>query len=376
MAQNAGYAPEGHRTASTDDRYDLEAVKRAINLCDVIHLERERDFGGYKSGCCPHPAHEDANPSFLVWPHWFECKSTGAHEPPFKGSIIDWFIFDRSPVWDGWGDLLRQIVEAYSLVGVKSLADFTSLSPKLPKPKAAPWVEKLPSARVDKKSIPVIDSVERDFFQWRYQLSSRVIDREQFGYDTRRRAFVIPIWDGRHREILSVRYRRFDLAFESEGNFDYKLGDWYVPRYWGMKGSNYTLLYNRYRLMSPRSDVIRILLGEISALFVDRTLKLDAVSVTNGKGAFKPYFARMIKQVYNRVIIVPDHGEVAEAVRIAAMFGPIAEVVMPMDVPGDVIDWIREGHLNKADYLEWESSSLVPCDGIKRSGLGDKLWMW
>ncbi len=357
MATRTRWAPVRERGA----RIDIAHLKRSINLCDAIELEEERWLTGYKCGRCPHPDHEDHNPSFVVYPTWFECKSVGAHATPFKGSVIDWYLHEHNSAPGSWGELLWSIAAHYGIDC--STVHFASPPQNHVKPL---WVEQLPQKRIKPGGVRRVTGIERDWFKWRYQLAEETLEFEHIGYDPGKKSFVFLVWDSSHRTAITLRYRRFDKAFD---NGAFRINDWDVPRYYGIGKRNAVYLYNRWRLKHPRGDTVRISLGELTALFIDRTVGTDAVSVTNGMGAFKPFFAAMIRNVYDRQVIVPDHGEMGAAVEIAAMFGPCAEIVQPLDIKGDVIDWVRDGEFTVSQYLDWEQSRRIPQDGIRRSGL-------
>jgi hypothetical protein len=356
-----GYAPMPRL------RVDRDELVRAIDLRTIIQLDSQRDHGDYISGRCPHPAHEDRSPSFLVYPERYVCLTTGAHGPEgFTGTVIDWYCFaETHPAGISFQALLRLIADFYS-VG-QATADFNT-------PRAIPkiWVESLPETTMSPDKFSVLKGAALTYFSWRYQLPVEVIQHERIGYVQRLKAFAIPIWDADHREILAVRYRRHDAAFAGG---EFMIGSWEVPRYFGVKGHNPVLLYNRHRLKYPRSDTLRICFGEMTALFYDQVLGLDAITVTNGAKAFKRYFVNLVKRVYDKIIICPDGGELIQAVKVGMQFNYAAQIVVPLMDAGDLIDWVRDSVLASGAYLDYEQANLVPYDGIKRTGAqGTGLW--
>lgn len=348
-------------------RIDRDRLIDSLDLRQIIRLEDQRDFGEYISGRCPHPCHDDRNPSFVVWKDRFRCMATGAHGPDkFEGTVIDWYCFHEEPSPDlSFGEILTNVAEFYGAGNV-----FVSSNSYVPKPIPV-WTETLPEERINPTEIDILKGSKLEFFMWRYQLDRDTVGFERIGYSEQVKSFVIPVWDADHASVISFRFRRYDKAFP---NGEYRIGSWSVPRYFGLRGHNAILLFNRWRLKYPRSDTIRVCFGEMTALFVDRVLGLDAVTVTNGAKAFKPYFVNLLRRVFDNVIILPDGGELIEAVTVGKLFGPMATLILPLRNEGDIIDWIRDGLLTVADYEDFEMLHKVPYNGIRRTSNAVKLW--
>ncbi len=148
------------------------------------------------------------------------------------------------------------------------------------------------------------------------------------------KAFVIPVWDDRHQNILTLRFRRDDALAPS------------APKYWGLRGSNGTLLYNAHLLSSLRGERVILCEGELDALRLSQE-GLCAVSFTNGAAAGAAAAVGFLRDV-EAIIVAYDADEAGylRGLEIAKALAPRARLARWHPADGkDVTEFIQRNGL-------------------------------
>lgn len=329
--------------------YDVDEIKNKIDLRKVIMLEKERDFGEYKSGLCPF--HPDSRPSFLVYPKYYTCLSSGCG---VWGSIIDWLAFQHPG---------KEFLELLELAAEETV--YLAPTPAGYKPPKPPEFEILPDPLAPGSGLgyyKALGKIAKSRFMKKYGLSEGIMEREMIGYDAECSAYVIPVWGCSYYELLTFRFRRDDYVTRRG------------PKYWGVKGRNNVMLYNR-RVLQGSKEVL-LFFGELKALLAT-DLGFAGVSQTNGCRAFQKYLLSLFDEA-ERVTVIPDVDEEEDAVRTARLFGDRGHLLV---LPGlgpkeDFTDWVvKHGH-TASELASLLADAVMPGE-VKRhwEGVGsNRFW--
>lgn len=321
--------------------YDLDALKAGCDLREIIvsHLEKARPVRGgeYWVGCCPF--HNDTSPSFLVYPHRYQCRAASCGE---YGTIIDWV--HHTTGLEG-RELYKHIEEGYA-------GTFYPPTTKRPA-KITPLLEEPLQPSIDLAEAGQEYQIEHPddrIMGWIYDhwlLSRQTVEKERIAYSQSGRAVVIPVW-GYGDDLITLRFRNVDNP--------------HMGKYWGIPGRNAPYGYGRAWVKN--ADHAVVVMGEMTACFLHHEWGLASFSWTNGCQSFKPYLIPLLSHLKGGVV-VPDVGEDDEAACVANMLGAHWQVALLERVGGlpgeDVIDWVRRRGtrrafcdliLNKAAHLK------------------------
>lgn len=236
----------------------------------------------YDSDRCPF--HEDRNPSFLIWPDWYECRACGE-----RGNVVDWVAKTKGIPEREAARLLRD--------GVSE----TPAPPRRPRivHEVAPLSPEL--ALAYHRSL---GEGERGWYHWR-GISDDTIDRFRLGYGVppgrSEGRFTIPVYEG--ERLVNVRYRRDDrcpscsspwTSEVSKGLFEclecsntfgrIDLDDKYI----GIADHNDAVLFNAASLVGAETAIICE--GEFDAIILAQA-GYSAVTSTSGATSFRSEWA-------------------------------------------------------------------------------------
>ncbi len=281
--------------------YDIEQLRAQIDLRAIVTPgARISDDKPTKTKCFWHSENEA---SLNVYPSHMHCFGCQAH----------YSVFD----YVAWQENLDPTAEFDKVLAIVA-ETFVGVLPPPPPPQPKKPLKPLESTMADYMHEKLGE--HRRWFIDR-GLNDDTIDRERLGYD--RRAFVIPVWS-ETGELMTLRYRRDDEAFDSSDSGVTVNASPPDNKYWGMKNRNDAILYNPQALaLIETFGYLLICEGELDALLLYQH-GLPALSVTNGSGAFLRSFVNLILERYpKRVILVYDQDPAGQknAAWIARLFG-------------------------------------------------------
>ena len=282
----------------TKTKTDRVALAKAIDLRNIITLDKQSSYREYKSGCCPF--HEDKMPSFVVYPDHFFCMSTNCGA---KGNIFSWYAYKM------FGDVSLKL---RGQMFIRVLDDILGQPISISEP--APVIEdddepvdlnELASSYHDNL---LIYPRRLNYFLSR-GFTAKTVHEQRWGWDGKN--YTIPVWSGiaATSKVLSIRLRSACLDRDS-------------IRYSGIRGYNQQTLYNTEALLYAKSlhrkDVcLFCFYGELDAALAWQD-GLIAVSPTNGALSF---IAGWLAGYVGDVVFVPDKNEDHAAYMDAEAFG-------------------------------------------------------
>lgn len=298
---------QGRRTV------DLDAMKEAFDLREMIHSEREKRVNGGEKKMVVCPFHDDHEPSLQVGRAYYHCFGCGAW-----GSVFDWVMFSERC---SFGEAVRWCEERVGTLPVRTGERDVGLPEEEPFAEMGPlgdeWVE-----RVAKWQSELFDCGKVAMLEDKWGIRPETAFFFRLGYDGDH--FVIPVYDAEDR-LVTVRFK----------------SDTSIPgtkkRYWGIKGRNANFLYNAWSLRNgigwgtvqgtekpgAAPTEAHVLFGELKAI-ADQQINADlgrsvACVAVAGQNAWSSHFNKMLGGC-GKVVIFPDVGEWMQGVSVLENF--------------------------------------------------------
>lgn len=305
---------------STSTRFDTGAIKARCDLPTVAAywltlVTRQQDH--YKALCPFHP--DKDTPSLALYHDHYHCFGCAAHGDVIAlVMVMENLDFIKAIEW---------LIARYDgLDAVEVIAEAEIVRPTTPVPyDMLRYWQSLMTAEV------------RAWYNAR-GLNDETIARYMLGWDGNN--YVTPAWEGKPGEsdVFGVAFRKSDGT---------------KPKYFGLRGRNYPILFNRWILEG--AIVGYVFIGQYDVMLAVQD-GLAAVTSTGGQLTWLPewnqYFAHL-----DRVYVVPDVGEYAAGFGIASQIGTHAKVGRYPEIDG-VTDYTD--YRGRGSYADFHKTVIQP----------------